>query len=42
MQNRERFFDFAAQVGLAKHLGGLRATEDLAALWLCGSAWGVA
>jgi len=25
----EHFFDFAAEVGLTKHLGGVRATEEL-------------
>ncbi|MGD8735507.1 MAG: methyltransferase domain-containing protein [Anaerolineae bacterium] len=32
MQNAEHFFDFAAQVGLTKHLGGAGATEELLAL----------
>lgn len=31
-QNREQFFDFAAEVGLTKHLGGVEATEELATL----------
>jgi len=29
MENEPHFFDFAAYVGLTKHLGGLRATEEL-------------
>ena len=29
MNNRQTFFDFAAQVGLTKHIGGLEATEAL-------------
>jgi hypothetical protein len=28
MEN-EHFFDFAAEVGLTKHLGGVGATEEL-------------
>jgi ubiquinone/menaquinone biosynthesis C-methylase UbiE len=32
MKNEERFFDFAAEVGLTKHLGGLEATEALVEL----------
>ena len=32
MENRERFFDFAAQVGLTKHLGSVEATEQLVEL----------
>jgi ubiquinone/menaquinone biosynthesis C-methylase UbiE len=32
MENEEHFFDFAAEVGLTKHLGGLEATEELIAL----------
>lgn len=32
MANGEHFFDFAADVGLTKHLGGQAATERLAAL----------
>jgi len=31
MHSKEQFFDFAAHVGLTKHLGGLEATEELAA-----------
>jgi hypothetical protein len=27
METAEHFFDFAAEVGLTKHLGGLEATE---------------
>ncbi len=29
MKSREQFFDFAAQVGLTKHLGGAEATDEL-------------
>ncbi len=29
MDGKQQFFDFAAEVGLTKHLGGLGATEDL-------------
>ena len=29
MENEPNFFDFAAEVGLTKHLGGLGATEEL-------------
>jgi arsenite methyltransferase len=29
MESREQFFDFAAEVGLTKHLGGVGATEEL-------------
>ena len=29
MENEPHFFDFAAEVGLTKHLGGLGATEEL-------------
>lgn len=36
MQDAEKFFDFAAYVGLTKHLGGLQATEELAALCQIG------
>jgi arsenite methyltransferase len=32
MENEQHFFDFAAEVGLTKHLGGLAATEELVAL----------
>ena len=32
MEKEEGFFDFAAEVGLTKHLGGVGATEELAAL----------
>lgn len=32
MANAERFFDFAAYVGLTKHLGGIGATDELASL----------
>jgi len=29
MENKQTFFDFAAEVGLTKHLGGVGATEEL-------------
>ena len=29
MENKGKFFDFAAEVGLTKHLGGVGATEEL-------------
>lgn len=29
MKNQPGFFDFAAEVGLTKHIGGLAATEQL-------------
>ena len=32
MENEQHFFDFAAEVGLTKHLGGHAATEELAEL----------
>lgn len=32
MENMQSFFDFAAYVGLTKHLGGVEATEELARL----------
>jgi arsenite methyltransferase len=32
MEHGEHFFDFAAEVGLTKHLGGAGATEELVAL----------
>jgi len=32
VENKQHFFDFAAEVGLTKHLGGLAATEELVAL----------
>ena len=32
MGEGERFFDFAAEVGFTKHLGGVEATEKLLAL----------
>jgi arsenite methyltransferase len=32
MENEQHFFDFAAEVGLTKHLGGLAATEKLVEL----------
>ena len=30
MESRESFFDFAAYAGFTKHLGGVKATEELA------------
>lgn len=32
MKDKEHFFDFAAEVGLTKHLGGLLATEEIVEL----------
>ena len=32
MENSKHFFEFAAEVGLTKHLGGVEATEELLAL----------
>jgi SAM-dependent methyltransferase len=32
MQSKPTFFDFAAEVGLTKHFGGLAATEEIAGL----------
>jgi arsenite methyltransferase len=32
VENEQHFFDFAAEVGFTKHLGGVAATEQLAAL----------
>jgi len=32
VENREQFFDFAAAVGLTKHLGGAEATDELVQL----------
>jgi arsenite methyltransferase len=32
VENREQFFDFAAEVGLTKHLGGAEATNELVQL----------
>jgi arsenite methyltransferase len=31
-ENEQHFFDFAAEVGLTKHLGGLKATDELIGL----------
>jgi arsenite methyltransferase len=36
MEDEPHFFDFAAEVGLTKHLGGVEATEELAALCQIG------
>lgn len=47
MEQEQTFFDFAAEVGLTKHLGGVRATEapvelchlgDVSTYWM----WAVA
>ncbi len=32
MENKQTFFDFAAEAGLTKHFGGLEGTEELAGL----------
>ena len=32
MESAEKFFDFAAEVGLTKHIGSVQATEELAEL----------
>ena len=32
MENEPTFFDFAAEVGLTKHIGGVEATEALVEL----------
>lgn len=32
MKNQQTFFDFAAEVGLTKHIGGVEATEALVQL----------
>jgi ubiquinone/menaquinone biosynthesis C-methylase UbiE len=32
VENKQQFFDFAAEVGLTKHLGGVAATEELVEL----------
>jgi ubiquinone/menaquinone biosynthesis C-methylase UbiE len=37
MENAEQFFDFAAEVGLTKHLGGLKATEEMIELCHIGA-----
>ena len=37
MENEQTFFDFAAYVGLTKHLGGLVATEELIELCHIGA-----
>jgi len=37
MDREPSFFDFAAEVGLTKHIGGLAATEELAALCHIGA-----
>lgn len=38
MKRKESFFDFAAQVGLTKHIGGLEATDMLVQLCHIGQA----
>jgi arsenite methyltransferase len=38
MEKRPEFFDFAAEVGLTKHFGGVGATEELAELCHIGAA----
>lgn len=37
MNNHPRFFDFAAEVGLTKHIGGLEATKELIQLCHIGN-----
>ncbi|MBN1136728.1 MAG: methyltransferase domain-containing protein [Anaerolineae bacterium] len=37
MENQQTFFDFAAEVGLTKHFGGLEGTEELAGLCHIGA-----
>ena len=32
MESKEEFFDFAAEVGLTKHIGGVEATEEMVEL----------
>lgn len=36
MEKKQTFFDFAAEVGLTKHLGGVEATEELIELYHTG------
>jgi arsenite methyltransferase len=38
MESAEQFFDFAAQVGLTKHLGGAEATDELVQLCHIGDS----
>jgi len=38
MENKQTFFDFAAEVGLTKHLGGINSTEDLVELCHIGKS----
>lgn len=38
MENQETFFDFAAEVGFTKHIGGLQATEALIELCHIGES----
>jgi hypothetical protein len=37
MKNQPSFFDFAAEVGLTKHIGGVKATEALVELCHIGN-----
>jgi arsenite methyltransferase len=37
MESQEHFFDFAAEVGLTKHLGGVGATQELVSLCHIGA-----
>lgn len=37
MENQQTFFDFAAEVGLTKHFGGIEGTEELAGLCHIGA-----
>ena len=38
MENDASFFDFAAEVGFTKHIGGIEATEELIELCHIGEA----
>ena len=35
-ESEQHFFDFAAEIGLTKHMGGLKATEELIELCRIG------
>jgi hypothetical protein len=37
MEHKQGFFDFAAEVGLTKHFGGVGATEELVELCHVGA-----
>ena len=37
MENSEQFFDFAAEVGFTKHIGGVEATEEMVRLCQIGA-----